>query len=225
MKWHERLNKRRKELDLSWAELSRMTGIHVDNFYKYNAGKVDNPRGDTVRKIADALGTTELWLIHELTANKQHKSDKIPSTLANMTSIESMQKDLPVLGTASGSLGEGSFQINDDPIDFVRRPPAVLGVEGAYAIYVIGNSMEPVFEEKDLCIVHPGRPISIGDRVIIQMQNHEYDDIQAYIKELVRHSATSIFCKQYNPLATIEFKLKFVKSMHKVLNMNDLFGV
>lgn len=60
--WHDRLRARLEELCWTVAELSRQSGVNQDNCYRYVDGKVDNPRGDTLKKIANAIGVSVEWL-------------------------------------------------------------------------------------------------------------------------------------------------------------------
>src|SRR5579871_3343015 len=69
-----------------------------------------------------------------------------PARLADVPappSPGSMDKDVPVYGTAEGGR-DGSFEMNTgDPIDHVRRPPGVGRTADVYAIYLEGESMLP----------------------------------------------------------------------------------
>lgn len=64
MEWHERLERKRLEKGISGAELGRLSGIKYDNVMKYLRGKVERPRGDTLSRLAGALGTTEKFLLY-----------------------------------------------------------------------------------------------------------------------------------------------------------------
>lgn len=48
---------------------------------------------------------------------------------------------------------------------------------------------------------------------------------ESFIKHLVRRTGERLIVQQLNPPATIEFDMRFVASVHKVMTMNDLFGV
>jgi phage repressor protein C with HTH and peptisase S24 domain len=79
-----------------------------------------------------------------------------------------LSKDIPVLGTVEcGS--DGAFNLNEGPIDHVRRPPGQMNRKGIYCIYVEGSSMEPVYETGDLVYVDPHRPPQAGRDVVIQL--------------------------------------------------------
>lgn len=142
----------------------------------------------------------------------------------SLPSNSEMPRDLPVLGTAAGSKS-GAFQLENVIIDYVRRPPGLIGAADVYAIYVVGDSMEPMIAAGELRFVHPHRPIHAGDVVVLQARNGEDQPISAYIKKLVRRSEDKVTLRQLNPEMVLEFDARSVVAIHKVLTMNDLFGV
>ena len=62
MTWHARLND--SMIDKGWtkAELSKRSGVSYDNVLKYCRGKVSQPRGAVIDKLAEALDVDSLWL-------------------------------------------------------------------------------------------------------------------------------------------------------------------
>ncbi len=71
MNWHERLVKLREEQGLNTADLARKANIGYDNLRKIERGVVENPRGNTVQKLAVVLGVTEAFLRYG--TKEQHK--------------------------------------------------------------------------------------------------------------------------------------------------------
>lgn len=83
-----------------------------------------------------------------------------------------LPQNLPVLGTAAGSVS-GSFQLLDKkPVGFVKRPPGIAPHSDVYAVYITGDSMSPEHRNRDLRFTDPGAEARIGDSVIVQTQNH-----------------------------------------------------
>ncbi|WP_198033110.1 helix-turn-helix transcriptional regulator [Methylosinus sp. PW1] len=134
------------------------------------------------------------------------------------------RKDIPVRGTAAGSALNG-FEISPNVIEYVHRPPALEGVDDAYAIYVVSKSMIPLHNPGDLRFVHPHRMCKPGDSVIIQIQLRPGAPIEAYIKTFVRETKDEIVAHQFNPIAELKYKKSTIYALHKVLTMNELFGV
>lgn len=138
----------------------------------------------------------------------------------------SWPRDVPVHGTAAGAV-TGAMQIEaDSTVDYVLRPPGIAGARDVYGLYVVGDSMEPRYFEGDLVYVHPGRPVRVGDFVVVQTQAHDHDPPQSYIKRLTRRTAENVILEQFNPAETfITIPARFVIKMHRVLTTNDLMGV
>lgn len=190
-------------------------------------GRSENPRIDTLRKIATALDTTAEWLLGQ--SHGGASSEFIPAPGIILPDPNAMPKDLPVWGSAAGSLIDDKFEgfhiFGTAAVDYVRRPPALVGVRDAYGIYVTGDSMDPMHPHGALRMVHPHRPPNPGDSVVVMTRHWENDPGQGYIKLLRRRVADRLVLEQLNPPAKIEIPVKFIVSVHKVMDMNDLFGV
>lgn len=248
----DRVNKRLKTLGLSARAASLAAGMSpagILNMQRaHRAGRDFNFRADSLAALAKALQTTEAWLLRgegpewakaapaaEAADDGGALLEPVPAgttaphagevTAADvaMPARSTMPLDVPVYGTAAGSL-DGAFQI-DGVVDYVRRPPALVGATGLYAIYVIGQSMAPEHSPGDLRFVHPFRPARRGDTVIVQTRTHEGAPIQAYIKTLDHRTDTKLVVTQRNPEATMELDLRFVVAVHRVLTMNEMFGL
>ncbi|MGJ8529843.1 XRE family transcriptional regulator [Maritalea sp.] len=185
-------------------------------------GRTKSPRLDTLEKIAQVLGCSSTWLMHG--------TDDAPRSNASPANVkppfmDQMKRDIPVLGTAAGSaLKDNGFMVMTDPIDYVRRPPALETAKGVYALYVEGDSMSPKYDAGDLVFIHPHLPPRIGDIVVVHEQNG-HEKTMAFIKRLTRRTAEWIETEQYNPPATVKFKNSEGIKIHKVLQTGDLFGM
>lgn len=195
---------------------------------------VKSPGTRILKQIADYLGVSIEDLVSEGGAAESSKgptphhapfrSSEVRPADVPTPNRDDMALDLPVYGTAAGSL-VGSFHFEGGVIDYVRRPPGLTGAKGVYALFVTGDSMDPEHPHGELRFVHPGRPPGPGDTVIVQCKYREDGPIEAYIKRLVRRNADKLVTRQTNPAAEIEFELKTVVAVHKVLTMNEMFGL
>lgn len=68
-RWNDRLASEARAQRLSWAEIGRRTGLGEDRVRSYvnkkrgkNQKPIENPRGDTLERIARALNVELLWL-------------------------------------------------------------------------------------------------------------------------------------------------------------------
>ena len=62
-----------------------------------------------------------------------------------------------------------------------------------------------------------------GDIVIIQEERD--GAIYASVKEFIRKTDTELVALQYNPEAELRFKLKHVRTVHRVLPWRELLGI
>lgn len=104
--------------------------------------------------------------------------------------------ELPVY--ASAEAGGGALVITNEPIDFVRRPEPLLSVRDGYGCYVIGESMSPAYEQGDLLLIHPGRPVRPGDDCVF-VRDQGDGSLHALVKRLLRISPEKWRVRQFNP--------------------------
>ncbi|MEM7425286.1 MAG: helix-turn-helix transcriptional regulator [Pseudomonadota bacterium] len=80
MKWHESLKSLFDQSGLSIRQLSEISGVSYASCVKYLAGKVQKPRGDTLDRIAQALGSSE----EALTFGRRDEPDEPTFTLTEV---------------------------------------------------------------------------------------------------------------------------------------------
>jgi phage repressor protein C with HTH and peptisase S24 domain len=128
---------------------------------------------------------------------------------------------VPVLGMAE--CGPDGWSLwNGDVIDTIPRPSNLMGAPKAYAVYIVGDSMEPRYYSGELAHIHPGKPVTIGAFVLVQMRpEHDGDTPKAVVKRLIKRSATKLVLEQYNPAKKFELKLDDVVSIHRVVGSGE----
>lgn len=131
-----------------------------------------------------------------------------------------MPQDVPVLGSGTGgSAGEMNF---NGTIDYIRRPPSLAQTRDVYAVYVVGESMEPRYFPGDPVFVSPHRPVRAGDHVVVQCLDGE--NLVAFIKVTKgRRNGKWIF-EQYNPAGEWVPPGR-VHSVHRIFTNADIFTV
>ena len=138
------------------------------------------------------------------------------ASLAGETQLGTADR-LPVLGLAECG-PDGWALWNGEVVDYVARPSNLFGVSHAYAVFVVGSSMEPRYFPGELVHVHPGRPVTIGSFVLVQIRPRQDGEApRAVIKRLVKRSGNKIVLEQYNPKKSFELKDSDVVSIHRVV--------
>lgn len=222
----ERLT-REGHVDVTRESICKAAGLSRDLLRKLATRPTAMPRFDNAARIAHVLGVSVESLLDDEVVEQPNpaptRGDVRPAPVRPLSNLD-MDRDLPVQGTAAGAV-LGSFEITREVIDYVRRPPALIGVPNAYAIYVVNDSMAPMHNAGELRFVHPGRPVLRGDSVVIQLKNHPTAEPEGYIKLFEGYKDGWLIAKQLNPQSTVRYAQGTVEKVHKVLTMNDLFGV
>ena len=224
-----RIKQRCKELGKSERAVSLEATGKPDTIRMITSGRTQSPRSDTLAAVARILQVTPNWLLtgdEAETPGPAERREGFERVEIPVPRPTDMARDLPVYGTAAGSLlHEGAVVIEDQVADYVRRPPALVGAPEAYGIFITGDSMEPEHRDGDLRFVHPRRPVHIGDTVIVQTRYRDGGPIESYIKHLRRRTNEKIVLSQLNPEAMIEIPRMYVTAIHRVLSMRELYGV
>ncbi len=220
------------------ASLLASGGRNAEIIRNIQRVKTAHPRTDTINGLAQALDCSAEWLMNggPDPAHPSFPKTTPPSAfgvkeddvvLANFAAPNphEMPRDLPVLGTAAGARSEsdGAVQMVGGPVEYLRRPAALEGVEGAYVVYVVNDSMEPALPHGEAALVHPHRPVRPGDNVVVQVAD-ENGEVYAFVKRLVRRTQNAVLCSQHNPPKEVSFENERVLSVHKVLSFADILS-
>ena len=168
--WSKRLWKALSWKGWSQRELARRAGLDEQKVYKYLQGKVDQPRGDTLLRLADTLGVTESWLRYE---------------------VGPAVTNIPVVGRLAS--GESFVPFDDAPmgggfeeLEFNLVAPDPIAVE------VRGESMLPVYRPGDYLICSRRRGADMQEALnkdcVVRTSENE-----GYIKKLVQGSRANTY--------------------------------
>lgn len=147
-------------------------------------------------------------------------------TEAPMIHRQDMPLDVPVYGTAVGG-SVGDFQLNGQVVDYIRRPPSLARSRNAFAIFYANDSMYPRYEAGDPIYINPARHPSPGDDVLIELHQKEGGEPgAAYVKRLVKRSASFIVVEQFNPArADIKIELVRIRNLWRIVPPKELLAV
>lgn len=182
--------------------------------------------------LARALGVTPEWLqtgqgekftrpesTHQNVQNNAFVTadPTLPSTSGGKASEGAQNHRLAILGMAEGG-PDGWSLFNGDLIETVPMPANLVGVKGAYGVYVVGDSMFPRYRPGEIAHIHPYKPVTIGAYVLVQKRPKAPGEPPlAVIKELVRRSGSKITLAQLNPPRTFDLKTDEIVSIHRVV--------
>lgn len=184
----ERVRAARQAAGLSQMELAQRVGIKQPSLAAIEAGETKRPR--FLMDLARALNVAPEWL---------ERGDPMPTPGSQPDTPILGARDLPVYAAAEGGVGE--VILTYDAIEWVQRPAPLMGVPGAFAMYVVGESMLPVYRPGDILLIHPARPPRADDDVLVVLADRQGQGFRALVKRLRRMAADQIHLHQFNPPA------------------------
>lgn len=134
--------------------------------------------------------------------------------------------DIEEKGVTVGGFGadESAFEMNGESIDWVRRPPGIIGRKNVFALRVSNTSMEPKYDDGERIYVEKRHP-AIRDFVVVEL--HPLGDgrpSKSYIKRLVGMNSEKVTVEQYNPKGLLEFGRHEIKNLWRVIPEKELRG-
>lgn len=227
------LREARDRAKLSQERVGELTGASRSAVNQWESGKT-KPDIDKLPTLAKVLHIDTGELIRALTADGSSAPMPERPTASEVIALDrdippplrsDMPRDVPVLGTVVGG-SSGDFLMNGDRVDFVRRPPRLLGRRDVFAVYVQGVSMEPRYFSGELLYLEGNRPPHIGDFVVVECKASESDpEHPAYLKQLAATTPTKLKLRQFNPAEVIEIDRRKVLKVYRVMGLGDLLGV
>jgi phage repressor protein C with HTH and peptisase S24 domain len=106
--------------------------------------------------------------------------------------------------------------LEDGPIGYTPRPASLSGVRSAYAIYMVGDSMQPRYEPGWLLHVNPFKPPTRGRDVVVYKEGQV-----VLIKQFVGWEGDTLVLRQLNPPTTLEIPRNQVRECHLVVGADQ----
>jgi len=122
---------------------------------------------------------------------------------------------IPIRSAARGG-GEQEMFLGDGPIGYTPRPANLNGVRAAYAIYMVGDSMEPRYAQGWLLHVNPFKPPTHERDVVVFKTGQA-----VLIKQFVRWDNDALVLYQLNPPAELKIPREEVLECHLVVGVDQ----
>jgi phage repressor protein C with HTH and peptisase S24 domain len=137
-----------------------------------------------------------------------------PRSTAPLAPIQ-RQDSMPIRSAARGGNDQQMF-LQDGPIGYTPRPANLAGVRDAYAIYMVGDSMEPRYVQGWLLHVNPFKPAIRGRDVVVYKK-----DQAVLIKTFVGWNDDILTLHQLNPDETLRIPRDEVVECHLVVGVDQ----
>lgn len=149
------------------SELSVKTGIAKSSLSEYINGKYE-AKQDGVYLLSRALNVNEAWLMG-LDVPMERISDDLKKIGAiPLSEIDTIK--IPVLGTVKAGY---NYLAQENIVDYIAFKVDGTDKENYYALNIVGDSMEPLFDDGDTVIVHKQDDFENGDNCVILINGEE----------------------------------------------------
>lgn len=156
MKWFERLAQIIENRSLRIEDVASRAGVPVKSLYGYLKGDVENPRGEVLKRLADAVDVTEVQLRH----------GELPSNALDVRWLQII--DMNKLRTLK------SNELPGTKWDGRSKMPVPNDVSmSSFAVRLVDNSGTPTHRKGDVIICDPTADIEPGDFVLVVLTDEQ----------------------------------------------------
>ncbi len=193
---------------LEAVQVAAFLGVSQDEVLRHAGANVDAPAsGEPARR-----GRPPRASLHPAPRGF-HRASIAPS---DPSRAEPSRADpIPIRSAARGG-GDQEMFLDDGPIGYTPRPANLGGVRGAYAIYMVGDSMEPRYEQGWLLHVNPFKPPIRGRDVVVYKREQA-----VLIKQFVRWENDALVLRQLNPLEELRIPRDDIVECHLVVGVDQ----
>ena len=179
---------------ISISELARRCDMEPHTLRRYARGESE-PKSELAVKLAEIFGC-------------------MPTEVLGLEPLETAPLGkIPLYGPVNAGFWDGETAM-DKAVDHIARPSFIMGQSNAYAVFVVGSSMEPRFKPGEILYVDPDVPIRQGADVVVQLNND--GELTAVVKQYKNADDSKVRLAQLNPDKEIAFDKNMVTALHAV---------
>lgn len=163
-----RLNTAMRIRNIKPIKLSEKTGIDKSKISSYMSGRY-KAKQDGIYLLAQALSVNEAWLMG-LDVPMERTADYLLKKIGAIPLSEIDSVNIPVLGTVKAGY---DYLAEENIVDYLPFKINGMDKENYYALNIVGDSMEPLFDEGDIIIVHKQDDFENGDNCVVLINGNE----------------------------------------------------
>lgn len=170
------------------SELSEKAKIPKSAISQYLSGLYE-AKQKNIFKLANVLNVSEAWLMG-LDVPMEKNIDDLIKKIGGIPLAEIETTPIPILGTVKAGY---DYLAQENIIDYIPFKVNGSDKENYYALNVVGDSMEPLFDDGDTVIVHKQDDFENGDNCVVLINGNE-----ATVKKVYK-GTNGIELKAVNP--------------------------
>lgn len=165
MNMGERIKDLRLKKGATQEEVGKIIDVSKATIMKYEKGLVENLKRSSIEKLAKYFNVKPSYLMCLEDENKIF-----------LTSLPEQIK-IPLLGTVKA----GYDYLAEENIIGYENIDNVSDIENYYALQITGDSMEPLFSDGDIAIIHKQNDFESGNTCIVRINGDE-----ATVKKVIK---------------------------------------
>lgn len=235
MSMADRIIEAREARKLTPSELAKLMGVSRQAVGQWESGET-RPKGKNLEDLANKLGVRHEWLStgrgpRDVEENSETSIVKRQDMIDVNQRIEFPAKNrhatiglIDILrATSEGPKGE--FTMSGVVVGQLQEPRGLANSSGIFAVYVVGNTMEPRYFAGEAIILSPFRPAAVGDFVVVELKPlKESEPAVCFLKRLVRQTPKEMVLAQYNPAGEVSIPLDKIKHVYRLMSTAEQHG-
>lgn len=165
-----RLKQAREFNNITLEEAGKKVDVHKSTVLRWENGETEKIKLPIIETLAKYYNVNPVWLMgYDVPMNRELN----PTPLSELN-----QTEIPVLGKVKAGY---DYLANENIIGHIFLDFKPSDPENYYALQVTGNSMEPLFSDGDIAIVHKQDAFESGNTCIVLVNGDE-----ATVKKVVK---------------------------------------
>lgn len=210
-KFGEYLQRKRQEVSLQQAQLAARVGVTASYISLLESSKRPPPSDEVTRSIERALGLESGELVHlahlertpsDIREDLNRLREGIPHKVARTVEVSGppieFVRSIPLINKVSAGY-PADFTDKGYPVGIADEYVSIPDVDdpNAFAVTVVGDSMEPRLHEGDVLIISPAEPISNGDICFVRIDQN--GETSSTIKQVWHDDEAHVRLESSNP--------------------------
>lgn len=209
MKFPNNLYLLRSNRGLQQKEVAEAIGVGQSEYSKMERG--DRKLGIHLDKLLKFFGVDQDTILSNQNISSPHTIQHERSKLI---------EDLPMLGLPFTNVEEG-FQVQKKLVTHCARPDYLVGINSAYACYMLSENMEQRYFHGEILYVDPTLEVKENDFVVIQIMIT--NKLVGIIRKVSEISERQYKVITLNPENKEVFKNSDITAIHKIVGSRSVY--
>lgn len=172
----QRLKQARELRHITLEEAGKKVDVHKSTVLRWENGETEKIKLPIIELLATYYNVNPVWLMG-YDVPMERTTDDLLKKIGAIPLSDIQTVPIPILGTVKAGY---DYLAQENIIDYVGFKLKKTDIENYYALNIVGNSMEPLFDEGDTVLVHKQDDFENGDNCVVLINGDEATVKQVY---------------------------------------------